>query len=188
LVVDPRSPVSRRQLLGASGAAGATALLAACGGSSHDRPGLSPGTVNRADAAIVNELLAVEYYAATAYIAGVPLLSGHNLRLAKWFLNQELSHIDELTNLARAAHVAPRGEGGNYELGHPRSARDLLELFHRVEQLTIRAYLSAIPRLSEGSVRASAVSILANEAQHVSIVRRNLGLTQVPAAVVTGAE
>jgi hypothetical protein len=31
-------------------------------------------------------------------------------------------------------------------------------------------------------------SILANEAQHVSIVRRNLGLDPVPSAVLTDAE
>jgi hypothetical protein len=163
-------------------------LLAACGGSSTHRPALSPAKVTRADAAILNELLAVEYYAATAYIAGVPLLSGHNLRLAKRFMVQELSHIDELTNMTRAANVTPRGEGGDYDLGHPRNTTELLELFHRVERLTIRAYLSAIPRFSSGAVRASAASILANEAQHVSIVRRNLGLTPVPAAVVTGTE
>lgn len=187
-MVTAASSVSRRQLLGASGAAGSAVLLAACGGGSKHQPGLVPPKVSGGDAAIINELLAVEYYAATAYIAGAPRLSGHNLRLAKRFLNQELSHIDELTNLARAAHVTPTGEGGGYNLGHPRTATDLLELFHRVEQLTIRAYLSAIPRLSEGAVRAVAVSILANEAQHVSIVRRNLGLTAVPAAVVTGAE
>jgi hypothetical protein len=187
-VVAPTSSVSRRQLLGASGAAGTAVLLAACGGSSKHPPVLTPARVASADAAIVNDLLRVEYYAATAYIAGAPLLSGHNRRLADRFLNQELSHIDELTNLLRAAHVAPAGEAASYDLGHPRGATDLLELFHRVERLTIRAYLDAIPKFSSGRVRAAAVSILANEAQHVSIVRRNLGLTPVPAAVVTAAE
>jgi hypothetical protein len=175
-------------LLGASGAAGSALVLAACGGSSKHQPSLTPAKVSAEDAAILNDLIAVEYHAATAYIAGVPLLSGHDLRLARRFMVQELSHIDLLTNLVRAAHVTPAGEAGNYDLGHPRGATDLLELFHRVERITIRAYLSAIPKLSEGGVRAAAVSILANEAQHVSIVRRNLGLTPVPAAVVTGSE
>ncbi len=187
-MVSQSGPLSRRQLLGASGAAGSALLVAACGSSSKHQPSLTPAKVTGADAAIFNELLAVEYYAATAYIAGVPLLSGHNRRLAHRFLNQELSHIDELTNLVRAAHVTPRAETANYDLGHPRSATDLLNLFHRVERLTIRAYLQAIPRFSSGGSRAAAASILANEAQHVSIVRRNLGLAPVPAAVVTGAE
>jgi bacterioferritin (cytochrome b1) len=188
LVVDRRSPVSRRQLLGASSAAGTALLLAACGGSSKLQPGSTPTRVNAADGAILNDLLAVEYYAASAYTAGYPLLSGHNQRLARRFLVQELSHIDELTQLVRQAKGLPHTEAGPYDLGKPRSATDLLELFHRVERLTIRAYLQAIPRLSEGTIRAAAVSILANEAQHVSIVRRNLGLTPVPAALVTGAE
>jgi Ferritin-like domain len=188
-VVAPARSVSRRQLLGASGAAGSAVLLAACGGSSKQPPALAPAKVGATDAAILNDLLRVEYYAATAYVAGVPLLSSHNRRLAVRFLNQELSHIDELTNLVRSANVPLAPEAGSYDLGgEPRSATDLLELFHRVERLTIRAYLEAIPKFSSGAVRASAVSILANEAQHVSIVRRNLGLTPVPAAVVSAAE
>jgi bacterioferritin (cytochrome b1) len=188
LVVTRTPSVSRRQLLGASGAAGTAALLAACGGSSKREPTLTPAKVTRSDAAIFNDLLAVEYYAVTAYIAGVPLLSGHNRRLADRFLNQELSHVDELVNLVKAANGTPASQASSYDLGHPRSTTDVLELFHRVERLTIGAYLAAIPKLSSGGTRASAVSILANEAQHVSIVRRNLGLVPVPAAVVTAAE
>lgn len=182
------SPLTRRELLGASSAAGAALLLGACGASPSHRPAIIPAKVSRADAEILNALLAVEYYAATAYIAGVPLLSGHNRRLAKRFMVQELSHIALLTDLVKSARVAPRGEGAGYDLGHPRSATDLLELFHRVERAVIGAYLRALPRLAGGGVRASAVSILANEAQHVSIVRRNLGLTPVPAPLVSASE
>jgi hypothetical protein len=63
-----------------------------------------------------------------------------------------------------------------------------MELIHRAEQGVVHAYLDAIPKLTPGAARAAVASILANEAQHVSIVRRNLGLDTVPSAVLTDAE
>ncbi len=137
---------------------------------------------------IVNGLIDAEYFAAATYIAGIPLLSDHNLRAAKHFLVQEVAHLLALSNLVTAAHGAPHGPRTSYNLGHPRSQTQVLELIHRAEQATIRAYLDAIPKLSPGAARAAAASILANDAQHVSVIRRNLGLDPVPGAVVTVTE
>jgi hypothetical protein len=82
----------------------------------------------------------------------------------------------------------PVGPRANYDLGHPRSETQVLELIHRAEQATVRAYLDAIPKLTPGAARAAAASIVANEAQHVSVLRRNLGLDPIPSAVVTASE
>jgi hypothetical protein len=189
-VVARGSAVSRRQLLGASGAAGFAWALAGCGRSHpaavHEAN--LPAELKAVDAAIFNGLIDAEYVAAAAYTAGIPLLSDHNLRAAKHFLVQEVSHIAQLSNLVNVAHGVPHGPRPSYELGHPRSETQVLELIHRAEQVTIRAYLDAIPKLSPGAPRAAAASILANEAQHVSVVRRNLGLDPVPDAVVTATE
>jgi hypothetical protein len=147
-----------------------------------------PPDLKAVDAAIFSELIDAEYIAVAAYTAGIPLLSDHNRRAAKHFLIQEVAHITQLSNLVNVAHGVPHGPRASYDLGHPRSETQVLELIRRAEQLTIRAYLDAIPKLSPGAARAAAASILANEAQHISIIRRNLGLDPVPDAVVTAGE
>jgi hypothetical protein len=180
--------VSRRQLLGASGAAGLGLTLAGCGGKSGSSAATIPVNVDPGHAEAINRLLDVEWYAAAAYTAGVPLLKSHNLRLAKRFLNQELSHIAVLTQLLKKIHSGAHGEAPSYELGSPRSETEVLELFERIEQLSIRTYLDAIRSVPAGSIQSTFVSILANEAQHISIVRRNLGRAPVPTALLTAAE
>ena len=189
-MVAPGSAVSRRQLLGATGAAGLALALAGCGRAHPAAVHVAklPPNLKAVDAAIFNALIDAEYVVAAAYIAGIPLLSDHNLRAAKHFLVHEISHITQLSNLVNVAHGVPNGPRASYDLGHPRSQTQVLDVIHRAEQATIRAYLDAIPKLSPGAPRAAAASILANEAQHVSVVRRNLGLDPVPDAVVTATE
>jgi hypothetical protein len=147
-----------------------------------------PPDLKAVDAAIFNGLIDAEYVTAAAYTAGIPLLSDHNLRAAKHFLIQEVAHITQLSNLVHVAHGVPRAPRASYDLDHPRNEKQVLELIRRAEQVSIRAYLDAIPKLSPGAARAAAASILANEAQHISVVRRNLGLDPVPDAVVTATE
>jgi hypothetical protein len=189
-VVVPGSAVSRRQLLSASGAAGLALALAGCGRAHPAAVHVAklPPELKAVDAAMFNRLIDAEYIVAAAYIAGIPLLSDHNLRAAKHFLLQEVSHITQLSNLVNVAHGVPHGPRASYDLGRPRREAQVLELIHRAEQVTIRAYLDAIPKLSPGAARAAAASILANEAQHVSVIRRNLGLDPIPDAVVTATE
>lgn len=189
-MVDPGSRVSRRQLLGASGAAGLALALTGCGRSHPAAAHVSklPPDLKAVDASIFNRLIDAEYVVAATYIAGIPLLSDHNLRAAKHFLVQEVAHITQLSNLVNVAHGVPDGPRANYDLGHPRSETQVLDLIHRAEQATVRAYLDAIPKLTPGAARAAAASILGNEAQHVSVLRRNLGLDPIPSAVLTAGE
>ncbi len=190
-MVASRPTVSRRQLLGASGAAGAAFGLAACGGSpSRAAPRVArlPKSIASADEALLNRLIEVENHAAAAYIASIPLLSDHNLRAAKHFLHQELSHAAELIAAIRTGGGKPQGPPTTYDLGQPQGTKQVMELLHSVERRSIDAYLYSIPKLPAGPLRAVAASILANEAQHIAIVRRNLGLDPVPAPFVTGAE
>jgi hypothetical protein len=189
-VVAPGSAVSRRQLLGASGAAGLAWAIAGCGRTHPAAVHVAnlPPNLKAVDAAIFNGLIDAEYAVAAAYIVGIPLLSDHNVRAAKHFLIHEVSHITQLSNLVNVAHGVPRGPRASYDLRQPRGQKQVLELIHHAEQLTVRAYLDAIPKLSPGAARAAAASILANEAQHVSIIRRNLGLDPVPDALVTATE
>jgi hypothetical protein len=137
---------------------------------------------------VLNGVLALERRAIAAYTAGIPLLQGHDRRAATEFLRQELLHAGRLIVLitATGGPVAPRAV--SYDLGQPDNARQVLVLLHEVEQAQIAAYLDAVQRLSPGRIRAAAGSILADDAQHVSILRAALGDQPVPSAFVSGAE
>jgi len=183
---------SRRKLLLAAGATlagGGTTVLAACSGSTPLRVKVRNGAkVSRGDAEILNGLLDLEYYAIAAYTAGIPLLRQPSARAAKQFLGQELAHASALSDLVKRAHGKPSKPRASYDLGHPRGATDVLVLLHRLESEQLAAYVEMIPRLSPGRVRSATAAIFANDAQHVSVLRTQLGRTPAPAPFVTGRE
>jgi hypothetical protein len=137
--------------------------------------------------ASLKRALDVEHQAIAAYTAGIPLLSGVPLQAAKRFLAQEFSHAAELSALIHKGGGQPGSAlTSGYPFGIPRGPADVLQILHRVESLLIATYLDAITSLEPGPVRATLASILANEAQHVSVVRLQSGLAPVPAAFVSG--
>lgn len=177
-------------MLGASGAAGAAALAAGCGvlpakTSTLQKIAL---TVDRPDVPILERLLRLEYELAYAYTASIPRLSPYGRRAGLWFLRHELGHIGAVSTLLKSGGVKPNTSAGSPRLGHPGNASEVLALLHGLEMETVRAYLQAVAKLSNGQLRAVASAILANEAQHVSILRRAQGLEPVPSALLTGSE
>lgn len=182
--------LSRRQLLGASGAVGAAAVVAGCGLIPPVHSPVSKLTLHvpRSDIPILDGLLQSEYHAAYAYTASVPRLNHYGLRLARWFLHHELAHITVLYSLIKSGHAMPAAPLASYPIGHPRDQRDLLEELHSMEASSLSTYSHAIPRLSSGRLRAIAASIMANRAQHVSLLRLALGMEPVPSALATGSE
>lgn len=176
--------VSRRQLLSAASAAGAGAALAGCG-RSQIASGIPVAMLER-DVPALNRLIRAEYYGVAAYVAAIPLLTGTDALFAKQFLTQDLAHIDDLAAFVRKAGTKPFASGQVYNLGHPKGRAEVFALLHHVEQVQLRAYLAAIPVLTPGTVKATATSIFANDAQHVSMIRGRLDLPPVPEAVVTG--
>lgn len=189
-------PASRRGLLRAAGAglAGSTALLlAACGGSNSSSSQATTTTTsgpvpNSLDAALLNHLLDLEHMGIAAYTAGIPLLSPAGRKDGKLFLTQELSHAGELGGLVRQAGGTAHKGRETYSLGHPRNEEDVLNLLHRIERAQINAYLNAIPKVSLGSTRAALAAVMANDAQHISVLRLSLGRRPIPTALVTGHE
>ncbi|HYZ81455.1 MAG TPA: ferritin-like domain-containing protein, partial [Solirubrobacteraceae bacterium] len=186
---------SRRVLLKAAGAglAGGAALwLSACGGShraSTQTTTITSGPVhNSTDAALLNHLLDLEHLGIAAYTAGIPLLSPAGQKDGQLFLNQEISHAGELAGLVKQAGDKPHKGRETYNLGHPRTAQDVLRLLHRIERTQIDAYLDAIPKVSLGSTRAALAAMLANDAQHISVLRLSMGRRPIPTALVTGHE
>ena len=183
---------SRRKLLLAAGgtiAGVGTTALAACSGSTALREKVRNGAnVSRRDVEILNRLLDLEYYAITAYTAGIPLLRRPAAEAAKQFLGQELAHASALSDLVKRAHGKTSKPKASYDLGHPRGATDVLLLLHRLESEQLAAYVEMIPNLSPGRLRSATAAIFANDAQHVSVLRTHLGRAPVPAAFVTGRE
>jgi hypothetical protein len=186
---------SRRQLLTAAtgiAAAGGAVLLAGCGGSSSSSPRIRVKKVNgvpRGDVPMLQHLLDLEHLAIAAYTASTPLFASYwEQKAAEQFLEQELAHAGEIAGLIRKGGAKGHKPRESYALGHPRTRGDVLRLLHRIESAQISAYLYAIPRLSGNDVRPALGAILANEAQHVAVLRAYQGQPPVPAAFVTGRE
>ncbi len=187
---------SRRALLrtaGGAAAAGSAIALAACGSDAkgpHKKKKRTPSDPMQAatDIALLNGALDVEHTAIAAYVAGIPLLTGHNHDSAKQFLTQDYGHAAELSLMIHQAGGTPHDPSPSYALGHPRSEGDVLALLQRIESLQIATYLRVLPRLHPGVFRSIIGAILANEAQHVSVLRAARGMPAIPAALVTGTE
>jgi hypothetical protein len=170
-----------------AGLAGA-AVAVGCGKQSLRAQVHNSAPVLDTDVSLLNRLLHLEHRAIAAYTAGTPLLAPATVKAGKLFLGDELSHAGALSGLIRAAGAKPIKPAPSYELGHPRTSQEVLALLHEVELAQIRAYLEALPRLSPSSVRRSVAAIVANDAQHVTVVRAALGQPAVPSAFVSGRE
>jgi hypothetical protein len=64
--------------------------------------------------------------------------------------------------------------------------RFLQQELDSIENQQVSYYVDVIPKLAPGPVRALVASILANDAQHVSMLRVILGRDPVPSAFVKG--
>jgi bacterioferritin (cytochrome b1) len=188
---------SRRAFLRTAGigvAASSTVMISSCGGESKPKQTFVGGSeapeAREDDVELLNGVLALEHAAIAAYTAGIPLLSGHGwVRIgATRFLGQELQHAQKLEATIRGAGGKPTPPQARYHLGTPRDAAEVLEMLRATESALIGAYLAAIPQLTPGWLRAVAAGILANESQHVSVLRAQQGRPEVPGAFVTGAE
>jgi hypothetical protein len=178
---------------GAAGAvAGAAILLAGCGGTSSSSPQIHVKTVPgvpAGDVPLLTRLLDLEHLAIAAYTAGTPLFDSYwEQKAAEQFLQQELAHSGEIAGLIRKGGAKPGKPRESYDLGHPRTRNELLTLLHRIEREQIATYLYTIPRVSGNTVRPALGAILANEAQHLAIIRGYQRQNPAPAAFVTGRE
>jgi Ferritin-like domain len=191
VVSDEEAASSRRQLLGAAAAAtlAAAEFATACGSSSsHPHVGKVPPAAGQTDVDYLNRALELKQYAVAAYTAATPLLRGREHAAAKRFLGQDLAHASQLMSLIKHAGGIPNPPRASYDLGHPRGTRGLMNLLTGAENQIIAGFLQLVPKVSPGVVRAELCAILANDAQHVAILRLELHRDPIPAAFVTGRE
>ena len=95
--------------------------------------------------------LDLEHETIAAYSAGIPCCAGRGSDAAKRFLDFELSHAGELSGLIHQAGVKPARPRAVYDLGHPQTPREVLELLLGLEQRQLAMYLAMVPQLSDGA-------------------------------------
>lgn len=182
-------PSSRRRLFGltAAGAAiTAAELLSACGSSSRTHVGRIPESARAPDVGYLNHALDLKHYMVGAYTAATPLLKGRTHAAAKRFLAQDLSHVSQLISLIKHAGGTPNEPQPVYNLGRPHGPNGILQLLENAENSVIAGFQELLPKVAPGTVRASLASIIANDAQHVTVLRLNLRRNPIPVAFVTG--
>jgi hypothetical protein len=156
--------LDRRALL-LAGAAGA--LLGGCG-AGEGRPG---GRDH--DRSLVTGLLRLERRAVAIY-------ERQDGALAARLLAHEREHV------ARLEDALP----GQRAAGRARAADDpgSLELARRLEETSVAAYLTALPRVGDPGLRRLLAGIAAVEAEHLAAVSAALGEPAAPAAFVRGRD
>jgi rubrerythrin len=184
-----RDPLSRRRFFRASGvsvAGGSAALLAACGDDTKNPVQTGPDESDQADVEILNGALDLELLAVAAYKTAAALLKGDVLQIGKRFLEQEQEHADGLAAAIEEAGGTPNRPKSSYDFPELRSQKGALLFALDLENTAIAAYIDALPKLSQGDLRATAAAIITNEAEHVAVLLDALGRDPAPGAFVTG--
>lgn len=183
---------SRREVVGLGIAAGATALAA-----STAAPLLTASDAFAQaddDASIVEAAIGLEQQAVLAYTAAAKgdKLGRGSGRAARLFARQEQEHADVLiAALKDLGGTAPEKPSNPREIpGLAEAAAGSQDDFARFaiefETAAVQAYYEATARLKDPKLLSAAVSIMANEAQHLVVLRQAIGQNPSPHAFVTG--
>jgi len=147
------------------------------------------------DAEILGKAIHLEQVAVLAYGAAIDSgrLGVELSRVATRFRDHEQQHADVLTTaLTDLGGMAPQPatakdvEGFVKSLDDAESQTDLANLAIEFETATVAAYLDAQRKLIDGKLLQTGASIMANEAQHLVVLRELAKLDPVPNAFVTG--
>jgi len=159
-------------------------LLAGCGGGSSSAPTSAasvtdaspmPSAEKSADAELLNHVLGRQEAAIVAYGQVIPKLSPRLARLAAYFRAQEQEHVDAVLKAMRGLKSEAEPSEEEIEVGDRGSDRERLEFLYEVESATIDEELSAISELEASWPRSLLSSTVANQAQHLTLLRQALG-------------
>jgi hypothetical protein len=196
------SPRRSRGALALVAALALAAAVAGCGGgssSSTTTPAAAPASQGNAqdvsaptpsaDALVLDKVLGRQEAAAAAYSKVTPSLSAAFGRRALIFRRQEEEHIDATIKALRGlkAHAEPTVEP--IAVPEMKTEPEALEFLYDVEGATIDEELSAIGKLESTWPRSLLASVVANQAQHRTLLRQMLGagpLASVPEAFENG--
>jgi hypothetical protein len=128
-----------------------------------------------ADAETLNNVLARELAAVRAYERTLPLLRGPALASAREFRAQEQEHTNAIVKALRGLGEKAEPEEEEIESEGLKTQADALEFLYEVESVSVAYGLRAISHLTMPWPRALLGSIVANQAQHLVVLRRMLG-------------
>jgi hypothetical protein len=177
--------ISRRHLLAVAAPA---ALVAGCGGGGERS---DPAERRRfSDLGFMRSAISLERATIAAYRVGEPLLRPDARRRAGRIVEQEQEHIRVLADGVRSLRgELPKPQPAEvYRRGFPRlrDQHDVLRFAADLERIQLRRYGDGLPDLFRLDLRQRVASILAVEAEHLSVLLGIAGLPQTPEAFVTG--
>ncbi|HEX4305598.1 MAG TPA: hypothetical protein VHZ54_06165 [Solirubrobacterales bacterium] len=201
-----RSGATRRGPGGATrtGLAGAVAiavLLAAlpgCGGgvgssttasAIDDAP--TPSHEESADAEVLDQVLSRQEAAVEAFAEVGPALSPRHARMAAYFRAQEEEHVDAVLKALRGLQSSAEPISEPIDTSDLKGERERLVFLYEVESATIDEELSAISKLEASWPRSLLASTVADQAQHLTLLRQALGegpLASVPVPFENGTQ
>lgn len=148
------------------------------------------------DAAILRAAIGLEQVAVFVYdrVARGGVLPRELRRVAERFRDQEQEHADALTaaleELGGRAPAAPTSvedvERVQAGLDDARSVASIASFAIELESSAIAAYHEAHTKLEDAGLLQTGASIMANEAQHLVVLRRAIDRDPVPGAFETG--
>jgi hypothetical protein len=171
----------RRALTAALAALALAAGLGACGGGADSTSATSAGPSEAAaDTELLHEILSRQLGVVAAYPQGMTGMDPRTAVLLRRFRAQEGEHADGIVKALRGLGVGATAEPEAIESTSPLKTRaDRLRFLYEMESATIQAELSAIGKLSAPTPRVTLATTVANQAQHLTILRRLLGASPV---------
>jgi rubrerythrin len=148
------------------------------------------------DAAILESAIGLEQIAVFAYQAAIDsdLLEDGVVGVAELFRDQEQEHADGLiTALESMGGTAPEPPTSVEDvdaavpgLGDVESQEDVIRFAIELETAAVAAYYDAHQKLEDAALLQTGASIMANEGQHLVVLRQAVGENPSPAAFATG--
>lgn len=179
--------MTRKRITFALGAA-LLLLLTGCGGGGGGASSVTDSE-KAGDVEVLNEALSQELTAVDAYTRGLPLLHGEALAVGRAFRTQEQEHVDGITHAIRGLGGKTEVDKNPLDYSGLKTQADFLSLAYDEENALAVFYMNAIPKLETGAPKALLVSIVADEAEHLAVLRLQLGAGPVelaPEAFETG--
>jgi hypothetical protein len=174
------------------------ALIAGCGGGGDSASnGNATAAVSvtdappipSADAEHLNHVLGRQEAAIVAYGQVIPKLTPPFVHIAAYFRAQEQEHVDAVQKAMRGLQSAAEPSEEEIEVPPMKTDRERLEFLYQVESATIDEELSAISSLEASWPRSLLASTVANQAQHLTLLRQALGagpLASIPVPFENG--
>ncbi len=164
--------------------------LAGCGAAAHNHGANKLRPLPRRERAelilLLNHVLASDQEAIFAYTLAGPLLSHRAQRADARFLGDVNTHAGVLRTLITRAGGRPHSPRASYPLGDPRTETQVLDMLRELEQGQIDLDMSVLPHLASPWARTVLASILANDAQHMAVLRSVQHMAPLQGAFVGG--